>query len=136
MLLGKLEFMEYEILEKTELEAGVAFYRSYFYGVGERSLLLNHLEIWPLHANWLIAEILFFSKNHDQDRRWPNGGVGYDIRDDQIWMYFTTGVDENNTYYDEYTEENYPERVSDIANFMNIDPFVIEIIINHKMQHT
>ena len=24
----------------------------------------------------------------------------------------------------------------DIANFMNIDPFVIEIIINHKMQQT
>ena len=83
---------EYEILDKTELEAGVAFYRSYFYGVGERSILLNHLEIWPLHANWLIAEILFFLKNHDQDRRWPNGGVGYHIRDDQIWLYVTTGV--------------------------------------------
>ena len=52
-----------------------------------------------------------FSKNHDQDSRWPNGGIGYDIRDDQIWMYFTTGIDENNTYYDEYTEENYPDRV-------------------------
>ena len=80
--------------------------------------------------------ILFFLKNHNQDSRWPNGGIGYDIRDDQIWMYFTTGIDENNTYYDEYTEENYPDRVGDIADFMNIDPFVIEIIINHKMQQT
>ena len=49
-------------------------------------------------------------------------------------MYFTTGVDEKNTYYDEYTDENYPNRVSDIANFMNIDPFLIEVIINYKMQ--
>ena len=99
-------------------------------------MLLRHLEAWPSHANWLVAEILFFLKNHDQDSRWPNGGIGYDIRDDQIWMYFTTGIDENNTYYDEYNEENYPDRVADIANFMNIDPFVIEIIINHKMQKT
>ena len=97
---------------------------------------MSHLETWPSHANWLVAEILFFLKNHDQDSRWPNGGIGYDIRDDQIWMYFTTGIDENNTYYDEYTEENYPDRVTDIANFMNIDPFLIEVIINYKMQQT
>ena len=43
-------------------------------------------------------------------------------------------IDENNTYYDEYTEENYPDRVIDIANFMNIDPFLIELIVNYKMQ--
>ena len=49
-------------------------------------------------------------------------------------MYFTTGIDENNTYYDEYTEENYPDRVIDIANFMKIDPFLIELIVNYKMQ--
>ena len=49
-------------------------------------------------------------------------------------MYFTTGIDENNTYYDEYTEENYPDRVIDISNFMNIDPFLIELIVNYKMQ--
>ena len=128
--------MKYEILDKEELDASVGFYQAYFYGNGERSLLLSHLETWPSHANWLVAEILFFLKNHDQDSRWPNGGIGYDIRDDQIWMYFTTGIDENNTYYDEYTEENYPDRVGDIADFMNIDPFVIEIIINHKMQKT
>ena len=128
--------MKYEILDKAELDAGVEFYQAYFYGNGERSLLLKHLETWPSHANWLVAEILFFLKNHDQDSRWPNSGIGYDIRDDQIWMYFTTGIDENNTYYDEYNEENYPDRVADIANFMNIDPFVIEIIINYKMHKT
>ena len=126
--------MKYEILETAEREASVASYKAYFYGSGDLSLLLNHLEIWPTHANWLVAELLFFLKHRDQDSRWPSGGVGYDIRDDQIWMYFTTGVDEKNTYYDEYTEENYPNRVSDIANFMNIDPFLIEIIINYKMQ--
>ena len=87
--------MKYEILDKPELDAGVEFYQAYFYGNGERSLLLKHLETWPSHANWLVAEILFFLKNHDQDSRWPNGGIGYDIRDDQIWMYFTTGIDEN-----------------------------------------
>ena len=128
--------MKYEILDKGELDASVGFYQAYFYGNGERSLLLSHLETWPSPANWLVAEILFFLKNHDQDSRWPNGGIGYDIRDDQIWMYFTTGIDENNTYYDEYTEENYPDRVTDIANFMNIDPFLIEVIINCKMQQT
>nr|AAT90301.1 hypothetical protein [uncultured proteobacterium eBACred25D05] len=128
--------MKYEILDKEELDASVGFYQAYFYGNGERSLLLSHLETWPSHANWLVAEILFFLKNHDQDSRWPNVGIGYDIRDDQIWMYFTTGIDENNTYYDEYTEENYPDRVTDIANFMNIDPFLIEVIINYKMQQT
>ena len=85
--------MKYEILDKAELDAGVEFYQAYFYGNGERSLLLNHLETWPSHANWLVAEILFFLKNHNQDSRWPNGGIGYDIRDDQIWMYFTTGID-------------------------------------------
>ena len=126
--------MKYEILETAEREASVAFYKAYFYGSGDLSLLLNHLEIWPAHANWLVAELLFFLKHRDQISRWPSGGIGYDIRDDQIWMYFTTGVDEKNTYYDEYTEENYPNRVSDIANFMNIDPFLIEIIINYKMQ--
>ena len=128
--------MKYEILDKGELDASVGFYQAYFYGNGERSLLLRHLETLPSNANWLVAEILFFLKNHDQDSRWPNGGIGYDIRDDQIWMYFTTGIDENNTYYDEYTEENYPDRVTDIANFMNIDPFLIEVIINYKMQQT
>ena len=128
--------MKYEILDKGELDASVGFYQAYFYGNGERSLLLSHLETWPSHANWLVAEILYFLTNHDQDSRWPNGGIGYDIRDDQTWMYFTTGIDENNTYYDEYTEENYPDRVGDIADFMNIDPFLIEIIINHKMQQT
>ena len=128
--------MKYEIFDKEELHASVGFDQAYVYGNGERSLLLSHLETWPSHANWLVAEILFFLKNHDQDSRWPNGGIGYDIRDDQIWMYFTTGIDENNTYYDEYTEENYPDRVTDIANFMNIDPFLIEVIINYKMQQT
>ena len=126
--------MKYEILDPAEREASVGFYKAYFYGSGDLSLLLNHLETWPTHANWLVAELLFFLKNRDQDSRWPSGGIGYDIRDDQIWMYFTTGVDEKNTYYDEYTDENYPNRVSDIANFMNIDPFLIEIIINYKMQ--
>jgi hypothetical protein len=126
--------MKYEILDTAEREASVEFYKAYFYGAGDLSLLLNHLEMWPTHANCLVAELLFFLKNRDQDSRWPNGGIGYDIRDDQIWMYFTTGVDEKNTYYDEYTDENYPNRVSDIANFMNIDPFLIEIIINYKMQ--
>lgn len=126
--------MKYEILDPAEREASVEFYKAYFYGSGDLSLLLNHLETWPKHANWLAAELLFFLKNRDQDSRWPSGGIGYDIRDDQIWMYFTTGVDEKNTYYDEYTDENYPNRVSDIANFMNIDPFLIEIIINYKMQ--
>ena len=126
--------MKYEILEPAEREASVEFYKAYFYGSGDLSLLLNHLETWPTHANWLVAELLFFLKNRDQDSRWPSGGIGYDIRDDQIWMYFTTGVDEKNTYYDEYTDENYPNRVSDIANFMNIDPFLIEVIINYKMQ--
>ena len=71
--------MKYEILDKAELDAGVKFYQAYFYGNGERSLLLRHLEAWPSHANWLVAEILFFLKNHDQDSRWPNGGIGYDI---------------------------------------------------------
>jgi hypothetical protein len=126
--------MKYEILDPAEREASVEFYKAYFYGSGDLSLLLNHLETWPTHANWLAAELLFFLKNRDQDSRWPSGGIGYDIRDDQIWMYFTTGVDEKNTYYDEYTDENYPNRVSDIANFMNIDPFLIEVIINYKMQ--
>ena len=126
--------MKYEILDPAEREASVEFYKAYFYGSGDLSLLLNHLETWPKHANWLVAELLFFLKNRDQDSRWPSGGIGYDIRDDQIWMYFTTGVDEKNTYYDEYTDENYPNRVSDIANFMNIDPFLIEVIINYKMQ--
>ena len=126
--------MKYEILDPAEREASVEFYKAYFYGSGDLSLLLNHLETWPTHANWLVAELLFFLKNRDQDSRWPSGGIGYDIRDDQIWMYFTTGVDEKNTYYDEYTDENYPNRVSDIANFMNIDPLLIEIIINYKMQ--
>ena len=126
--------MKYEILDPAEREASVEFYNAYFYGSGDLSLLLNHLETWPTHANWLVAELLFFLKNRDQDSRWPSGGIGYDIRDDQIWMYFTTGVDEKNTYYDEYTDENYPNRVSDIANFMNIDPFLIEVIINYKMQ--
>ena len=126
--------MNYEILDPAEREASVEFYKAYFYGSGDLSLLLNHLETWPTHANWLAAELLFFLKNRDQDSRWPSGGIGYDIRDDQIWMYFTTGVDEKNTYYDEYTDENYPNRVSDIANFMNIDPFLIEVIINYKMQ--
>ena len=126
--------MNYEILDPAEREASVEFYKAYFYGSGDLSLLLNHLETWPTHANWLVAELLFFLKNRDQDSRWPSGGIGYDIRDDQIWMYFTTGVDEKNTYYDEYTDENYPNRVSDIANFMNIDSFLIEIIINYKMQ--
>ena len=126
--------MKYEILDPAEREASVEFYKAYFYGSGDLSLLLNHLETWPTHANWLVAELLFFLKNRDQDSRWPSGGIGYDIRDDQIWMYFTTGVDEKNTYYDEYTDENYPNRVSDIANFMNIDSFLIEIIINYKMQ--
>ena len=126
--------MKYEILDPAEREASVEFYKAYFYGSGDLSLLLNHLETWPTHANWLVAELLFFLKNRDQDSRWPSGGIGYDIRDDQIWMYFTTGVDEKNTYYDEYTDENYPNRVSDIANFMNIDPFLIEVIINFKMQ--
>ena len=126
--------MKYEILDPAEREASVEFYKAYFYGSGDLSLLLNHLETWPTHANWLVAELLFFLKNRDQDSRWPSGGIGYDIRDDQIWMYFTTVVDEKNTYYDEYTDENYPNRVSDIANFMNIDPFLIEIIINYKMQ--
>ena len=126
--------MKYEILDPAEREASVEFYKAYFYGSGDLSLLLNHLETWPTHANWLVAELLFFLKNRDQDSRWPSGVIGYDIRDDQIWMYFTTGVDEKNTYYDEYTDENYPNRVSDIANFMNIDPFLIEVIINYKMQ--
>ena len=54
--------MKYEILDKAELDAGVEFYQAYFYGNGERSLLLNHLETWPSHANWLVAEILFFLK--------------------------------------------------------------------------
>ena len=126
--------MKYEILDPAEREASVEFYKAYFYGSGDLSLLLNHLETWPTHANWLVAELLFFLKNRDKDSRWPSGGIGYDIRDDQIWMYFTTGVDEKNTYYDEYTDENYPNRVSDIANFMNIDPFLIEVIINYKMQ--
>ena len=126
--------MKYEILDPAEREASVEFYKAYFYGSGDLSLLLNHLETWPTHANWLVAELLFFLKNRDQDSRWPSGGIGYDIRDDQILMYFTTGVDEKNTYYDEYTDENYPNRVSDIANFMNIDPFLIEVIINYKMQ--
>ena len=126
--------MKYEILDPAEREASVEFYKVYFYGSGDLSVLLNHLETWPTHANWLVAELLFFLKNRDQDSRWPSGGIGYDIRDDQIWMYFTTGVDEKNTYYDEYTDENYPNRVSDIANFMNIDPFLIEVIINYKMQ--
>ena len=126
--------MNYKILDTEEREASVEFYKAYFYGSGDRSLLLNHLENWPAHANWLVAELLFFLRNSDQDSRWPGGGIGYDIRDDQIWMYFTTGVDEKNTYYDEYSDENYPNRVSDIANFMNIDPFLIEIIINYKLQ--
>ena len=82
--------MKYKILDTAECEAGVEFYKAYFYGTGERSLLLNHLESWPTHANWLVAELLFFLKNHNQDSRWPDGGIGYDIRDDQIWMYFTT----------------------------------------------
>ena len=55
--------MKYEILDKAELDAGVEFYQAYFYGNGERSLLLKHLETWPSHANWLVAEILFFLKN-------------------------------------------------------------------------
>ena len=114
--------MKYEILDKAELDAGVEFYQAIFME-WRAFFAFEHLETWPSHANWLVAEILFFLKNHDQDSRWPNGGIGYDIRDDQIWMYFTTGIDENNTYYDEYTEENYPDRVADIANFMNIDPF-------------
>ena len=126
--------MKYEILDPAEREASVEFYKAYFYGSGDLSLLLNHLETWPKHANWLVAELLFFLKNRDQDSRWPSGGIGYDIRDDQIWMYFTTGVDEKNTYYDEYTDENYPNRGSDIENFMKIDPFLIEVIINYKMQ--
>ena len=59
--------MKHEILDKGELDASVGFYQAYFYGNGKRSLLLNHLETWPSHANWLVAEILFFLKHHDQD---------------------------------------------------------------------
>ena len=43
-------------------------------------------------------------------------------------------IQEKGFTVNEYTDENYPNRVSDIANFMNIDPFLIEIIINYKMQ--
>ena len=42
--------MKYEILDKAELDAGVEFYQAYFYGNGERSLLLNHLEIGRAHV--------------------------------------------------------------------------------------
>ena len=33
--------MKYKILDTDECEAGVEFYKAYFYGTGERSLLLN-----------------------------------------------------------------------------------------------
>jgi hypothetical protein len=47
--------MKYEILDTAEREASVEFYEAYFYGAGDLSLLLNHLEMWPTHANWLVA---------------------------------------------------------------------------------
>ena len=37
--------MKYEILDTAEREASVEFYKAYFYGSGDLSLLLNHLDL-------------------------------------------------------------------------------------------
>ena len=51
--------MKYEILNKGELDASVGFYQAYFYGNGERSLLLNHLETWPYTQIGLLQRFYF-----------------------------------------------------------------------------
>ena len=54
--------MKYEILDKAELDAGVKFYQAYFYGNGERSLLLRHLELGPHTQIGLLQRFYFFLK--------------------------------------------------------------------------
>ena len=44
--------MKYEILDPAEREASAEFYKAYFYGSGDLSLLLNHLETWPTPVSY------------------------------------------------------------------------------------
>jgi hypothetical protein len=126
--------MDYEFLDPIEKEQTVAFYKSYFYGKGARVDLIAHLEHWPDHADWLVGETLFFLKNPEAEQRFSaDNKVNLDIRDDQIWMYFTTGTDEKNAYSEPYNAENYPDRVMDISEFLQLHPFLIEIIVSAKI---
>ena len=45
--------MEYTFLDDIERMHTVAFYQSYYYGTGEKSELIKHLERFPMHIEWL-----------------------------------------------------------------------------------
>lgn len=127
--------MEYIFLQEHERTELVDFYAGYFYNKGEKELLIAFLDRFPTHINWLYGEVMFFLKNSEKTCRYSDGtGANLDIRDDQIFQYFMTGTDESNTYYDEPNLENYPDRVIEIAEFMQIHPVIIEIIISHKLK--
>lgn len=126
--------MEYTFLDDIERLHVVAFYQSYYYGTSEKSELINHLERFPNHIDWLFHEVMFFMKNDGVTARYGTDNVTMiDIRDDQIFQYFMTGTDEANTYYDPPNLANYPDRVIDIAEFMSMHPLVIEAIVSHKL---
>jgi len=126
--------MEYTFLDDIERMHAVAFYQSYFYGTGEKSELINHLERFPMHIDWLFHEVMFFMKNDGVSARFgAENAAMIDIRDDQIFQYFMTGTDETNTYYDAPSLENYPDRIIDIAEFMSMHPLIIEVIVSHKL---
>ena len=44
--------MEYTFLDDIERMHTVAFYQSYYYGTGEKSELITHLERFPMHIEW------------------------------------------------------------------------------------
>jgi hypothetical protein len=77
---------------------------------------------------------MFFMKNDGVTARYgAKNAAMVDIRDDQIFQYFMTGTDEANTYYDEPSLANYPDRIIDIAEFMSMHPLIIEVIVSHKL---
>lgn len=126
--------MEYTFLNDIERIHAVAFYQSYYYGNAEKSELISHLERFPAHIDWLYHEVMFFLKNASSTARYSDGnGALIDIRDDQIFQYFLTGTDETNTYYDAPSLANYPDRIIDIAEFMNMHPLIVEVIVSHKL---
>ena len=86
-----------------------------------------------MHIDWLFHEVMFFMKNDGVTRVMADNAAMIDIRDDQIFQYFMTGTDEANTYYDEPSLANYPDRIIDIAEFMSMHPLIIEVIVSHKL---
>jgi len=125
--------MEYTFLDDIERMHTVAFYQSYYYGTGEKSELIKHLERFPMHIEWLFHEVMFFMKNDGVTARYGGENAAMiDIRDDQIFQYFMTGTDEANTYYDEPSLANYPDRIIDIAEFMSSMIVVICLCITRE----